>query len=76
MLVSYAKMEGYITAKVIVEAVRRHGAHPTRQAMADILDAMASFDLGGYNVGYRPGLRSGSKVVELSIISGSGKIRQ
>ena len=40
------------------------------------LDAMENYDLGGYAVGYRPNLRSGSRFVELSIITGSGRIRQ
>lgn len=74
--VSYAMMEGYIAAKVIVEAVRRQGAHPTREGMVAALDGMDSYNLGGYVVGFRPGMRSGSKFVELSIISGAGKIRQ
>ncbi len=74
--VSYAMMEGYITAKVIVEAVRRQGARPTREGMAAALDGMDNYNLGGYAVGFRPGMRTGSKFVELSIISGAGKIRQ
>jgi ABC-type branched-subunit amino acid transport system substrate-binding protein len=74
--VSYAMMEGYITAKVIVEAVRRQGARPTREGMSAALDGISSYDLGGYVVGYKPGVRTGSKFVELSIISGAGKIRQ
>ena len=74
--VSYAMMEGYIAAKVIVEAVRRQGNRPTREGLANALDAMDSYDLGGYVVGFRPGMRTGSKFVELSIISGAGKIRQ
>ncbi|ROZ76938.1 ABC transporter substrate-binding protein [Ramlibacter sp. WS9] len=74
--VSYAMMEGYITAKVIVEAVRRQGARPTREGMATALDGISNYDLGGYVVGYKPGVRTGSKFVELSIISGAGKIRQ
>lgn len=74
--VSYAMMEGYITAKVIVEAVRRQGARVSREGMAATLEAMDSYDLGGYVVGYKPGKHSGSKLVELSIISGAGKIRQ
>jgi len=74
--VSYAMMEGYIAAKVIVEAVRRQGARPTREGTAAALDGMESFDLGGYAVGFRPNMRSGSRFVELSIISGAGKIRQ
>ena len=74
--VSYAMMEGYIAAKVIVEAVRRQGARPTREGMVATLDAMENYNLGGYVVGFKPGMRSGSKFVELSIISGAGKIRQ
>jgi ABC-type branched-subunit amino acid transport system substrate-binding protein len=74
--VSYTMMEGFITAKVIVEAVRRQGGNATRQGITNALDGMESYDLGGYLVGYKPGLRSGSRFVELSIISGSGKIRQ
>jgi branched-chain amino acid transport system substrate-binding protein len=74
--VSYAMMEGYINAKVIVEAVRRQGARPTREGMAAALDGMDNFNLGGYAVGFKPGMRTGSRFVELSIISGAGKIRQ
>ena len=74
--VSYAMMEGYIAAKVIVEAVRRQKGRPTREGMVAALDAMDSYNLGGYAVGFKPGMRSGSRFVELSIISGSGKIRQ
>jgi branched-chain amino acid transport system substrate-binding protein len=74
--VSYAMMEGFITAKVIVEAVRRQGAKPSREGMVGALAAMDRFDMGGYAVGYKPNSRTGSKFVELSIISGTGKIRQ
>lgn len=74
--VSYAMMEGFITAKVIVEAVRRQGARPTREGMAGALDGMDRVDLGGYLIAFRPGMRTGSHFVELSIISGSGRIRQ
>ena len=74
--VSYAMMEGFITAKVIVEAVRRQGARPTREGMATALDGMDRVDLGGYLIGFKPGMRTGSRFVELSIISGSGRIRQ
>jgi branched-chain amino acid transport system substrate-binding protein len=74
--VSYSMMEGFIAAKVIVEAVRRQGARPTREGMAPTLDAMDSYDMGGYVVGFRPNQRHGSRFVELSIISGAGRIRQ
>ncbi len=74
--VSYAMMEGYIAAKVIVEAVRRQGSRPSREGMVTALNSMDNVNLGGYVVGFKGGSRTGSKFVELSIISGSGKIRQ
>lgn len=72
----YVMMEGYITAKVIVEAIRRQGQRPTREAMASVLDGIEGLNLGGYVISYKPGARSGSKYVELTIISDTGKIRQ
>lgn len=74
--VSYAMMEGYIAAHVIVEAVRRQGAKPTREGVVAALDGIDGYDLGGYVVGFKGNQHSGSRFVELSIITGAGKIRQ
>ncbi len=74
--VSYAVMEGYIAARVIAEAVRRQGGNPTRPGMAQALDSINDFDLGGYIVGFQPGQRWGSRYVELSIVSNGVRIRQ
>lgn len=74
--VSYAMMEGYITAKVIVEAVRRQGGRPTREGMPAAIEGIDNLNLGGYVVSFKPGVRNGSKFVELSIVTSAGKIRQ
>lgn len=73
---SYAMIEGYIAGKVIVEAVRRMGAKASREAFVAALEAINNYDMGGYRVGFKPGMRSGSKFVEMSIVTGAGKIRQ
>ncbi|MBS0452776.1 MAG: ABC transporter substrate-binding protein [Proteobacteria bacterium] len=73
---SYAMMEGYIAARVIVEAVRRQGARPTREGMAPTLNSMDNLDLGGYSLAFKPTQRTGSRYVELSIVNSTGKIRQ
>ncbi|MCJ0761692.1 ABC transporter substrate-binding protein [Variovorax terrae] len=73
---SYAMMEGYINAKVIVEAVRRAGPRPSREAFAAALESLQQYDLGGYVVSFKPGSRTGSHYVELTIISKAGQIRQ
>jgi len=74
--VSYAMMEGYIAARVIVEAVRRQGARPSREGMAAALNTMDNFDMGGFSVAFKPTQRTGSRYVELSIVNSTGKIRQ
>lgn len=74
--VSYAMMEGYIAGSVIVEAVRRMGTNVSRRGFVTALEGIDNFDLGGYRVGFKPGMRSGSRFVELTIISATGRIRQ
>ena len=71
-----AKIESYIAAKVIVEAVRRLKGKPTRDGMFVALNSIDNYDLGGYVVGFKPGALAGSKFVELSIITRGGKVRQ
>jgi branched-chain amino acid transport system substrate-binding protein len=73
---SYAMMEGYIAGKVIVEAVRRMGAKASREGFVAALEGIDNYDMGGYRVGFKPGMRNGSKFVEMSIVTGAGKIRQ
>jgi branched-chain amino acid transport system substrate-binding protein len=73
---SYAMMEGYIAGKVIVEAVRRMGAKASREGFVAALEGIDNYDMGGYRVGFKPGMRNGSKFVEMSIVTDTGKIRQ
>lgn len=76
MPVSYAMMEGYIAGKVIAEAARRMGPRASREGFIAAMDAMDAYDMGGYRVAYKPGARGGSRFVEMSIISATGRIRQ
>jgi ABC-type branched-subunit amino acid transport system substrate-binding protein len=73
--VSYAMMEGFIAAKVIVEAARRQGHGATREGFVAALDSLDNVDLGGYVVKFK-GQHTGSRYVELTIINGEGHIRQ
>ncbi|MES2362789.1 MAG: ABC transporter substrate-binding protein [Pseudomonadota bacterium] len=73
--VSYAMMEGYIAGSVIVEAVRRMGSKVSREGFVTALESVDT-DLGGYKVSFKPGAHSGSKFVELTIVTESGRIRQ
>ncbi len=72
---SYAMLEGYIAAKVIVEAVRRAGPRVNRESFVKTLAGIDAHDLGGYPVNFRGG-RTGARFVDLSIVSSTGRIRQ
>ena len=43
---SFISLEGYINAKVIVEALRRAGPNPTRPGYRQALESLRNFDLG------------------------------
>lgn len=73
--VSYSMFEGYIAGKVIVQALRQARA-PSRSGVVAAMNSMAHFDLGGYIVSYSGSSRSGSRRVDLSIVSAGRKIRQ
>ncbi|MBS0370517.1 MAG: ABC transporter substrate-binding protein [Proteobacteria bacterium] len=70
---SYFGLEGYITARVALEALRRSGANPTPDDLVAALER-SPIDLGGYVVSYRPGARQGSQFVDVTIINGEGRV--
>lgn len=70
--VSYAAMEGFINAKVLVEGLRRAGRNLTREGLIRALETMHHVDLGGVQITYGDNDHSGSKYVELTIIGKTG----
>src|SRR5262245_48330577 len=70
---SYASMEGFIAAKVLVEGLRRAGPKPTRESLITGLESMRNYDLGGVIVSYGPGVRTGTTFIDITIISKTGK---
>jgi ABC-type branched-subunit amino acid transport system substrate-binding protein len=70
---SFTSLESFIGAKVLVEAIRRSGANPTREGLMKTLDAMQNFNVGGYVVDFSPTNHNGSRFVELTAIGKGGK---
>ena len=71
--VTYNSLEGFLTAKVFVEALRRAGKDLSRDKLVAALESLNNFDLGGFIIDYSGGKRAGSSFVDLSIISKSGE---
>ncbi len=71
--VTPSMMEGYAAAKVLVEALQRAGAKPTRESLTAALNNLSSVDLGGLKLGYSPANHTGLNYAELSIIGADGR---
>ncbi|GAB3257198.1 ABC transporter substrate-binding protein [Chitinimonas naiadis] len=71
---SYASMEGYIAGRTTLEAIRRAGKNPTRQSVLQALDEMRSYDLGGFVVDFADSHHVGAKLVDVTMISGTGNL--
>ncbi len=71
--ISYAAMEGFINAKVLVEALQRAGRNLTRSGFTKALESIRNEDLGGLSVTYGPTDHAGSIFVELTMIGKEGQ---
>ncbi|AQV96234.1 ABC transporter permease [Cupriavidus necator] len=71
---SNAGMEGFMSAKVLVEGLRRAGPDLTRERLVTALEGMRDYDLGGILISYSAARHTGSSFVEMSIVSSTGKL--
>jgi branched-chain amino acid transport system substrate-binding protein len=73
LAVSYAAFQGYISAAVLVEGMRRAGRNLTPETLTRALESFKLYDLGDYVLQFDQNTRLGSKFVEASIISTNGR---
>ncbi len=73
---NYSSMEGYVAAKVFAEGVRRAGGPVTREALITGLESMQRFDVGGFQVNFSARDHQGSEFVDVSMLTGDGKVRR
>jgi ABC-type branched-subunit amino acid transport system substrate-binding protein len=71
-----AMVEGYAAAKVLAEGLRRAGRNPTRESLAQALNGLQRFDLGGLELSYGSADHSGLDYVDLSIVGEDGRFRR
>jgi ABC-type branched-subunit amino acid transport system substrate-binding protein len=71
--VDFSSLEGYITAKVFVEGLKRAGRNPTRDSLIAGLETIRDWDMGGFTVGYGPQDHIGSSFVEVTTIGRDGR---
>lgn len=68
-------VEGYIAARVFTEALKAMPRDPTRARLRKAIEGLDNVNVGGFRVHFVDD-RTGSKLVELSLIDSQGKIRE
>jgi len=70
---TFSQMEGYISARFLVEALQRAGSKPTRAGLVQAMESMRSVNLGGYPVELSASQHSSGKFVDLLMMGRDGK---
>lgn len=74
--VNFSSMEGYVAAKVFVDGLKRGGAAKvSRESLIAGLEGMGSQSLGGFSVTFSATDHVASSFVELSMLTGDGRVR-
>lgn len=72
---NFSSIEGYLAARVLVEGLKRSSGKPSRDGLIAGLEGIDRQQFGGFEVSFSPKNHVASKFVELSMITGDGRIR-
>ena len=76
---NYSSLEGYLAARVFTEGLRRAtpdaGKAPSREALVAGLESMGTQTLSGFQVAFGPNSHMASRFVEMSMLTGDGRVR-
>ncbi len=70
---TFSQMEGFISARFLVEALQRAGPKPTRASLVQAMESMKNLNLGGYPVELSATQHSSGKFVDLLMMGRDGK---
>jgi ABC-type branched-subunit amino acid transport system substrate-binding protein len=66
----FTSLEGYLTARVLTEGLRRAGSNLTRTGLIEGLEGMRDVNFGGFSVSFNAKDHQGSNFTDLTIIGG------
>jgi branched-chain amino acid transport system substrate-binding protein len=73
---NYSSFEGYVAAKTLLEGLRRAGGNPTQETLIAGLESLREYNLGGFYVDFNPQKHTGSRFVDLTILTQDGRVRR
>ena len=71
---SYESLEGFIAAKTLAEAVRRAGKNWDKAGLQKTMASMNDYDVGGFRINLRAGVRDSVRAIDLVTITADGKV--
>ena len=71
---SFLTLESYLSARILVEGLRRAGRDLTREKLIAALETIHDEGFGGFRVNFSPTNHAASKFVELTVIGKDGQI--
>ena len=71
--VNFSSLEGFISAKVLTEGLKRAGKDLTRERFVAALEGITNLDLGGFGVSFSAQNHNASKFVDLAMIGREGR---
>ncbi|MBX3605469.1 MAG: ABC transporter substrate-binding protein [Piscinibacter sp.] len=73
---NYSSMEGYLSAKVFAEGLRRAGRNASRDSLVTALESISNANFGGFRVDFNTRDHVASHFVDLSMLTEDGKVRR
>lgn len=68
------QLEGYLDAKIMVEALHRAGKDLTREGLIAALESMSKYDAGGFTVKFSKTNHAASSAIDLVVVSKTGRL--
>jgi branched-chain amino acid transport system substrate-binding protein len=72
---NYSSLEGFLAARMMVEGLRNANGKTTREALVSGLEAIGNQSFGGFAVSLSPSDHVASSFVQLSMLTGDGRVR-
>ncbi|RZJ07571.1 MAG: ABC transporter permease [Acidovorax sp.] len=74
---NYSSMEGYVAARVFTEGLRQANGNGkiTRDSLISGLEGLGTQTISGFQVSYGPNDHAASHFVEMSMLTGDGRVR-
>lgn len=68
-------LEGYLNIRLLVDAIRMAGPHPTGDKVLQSLASLQGYRVGGFPVDFSNGNRSGSHYLDIAVMGRDGRLQ-